>query len=276
MIYILSFLVGIGFSFASVEFRVCTPETPVTAVYGQYTVLTCSFPVNAEIGLDELVINWQRVGTEEVVYSYYYGKEQLNRQSPQYSGRTSLFPEDIKNGNASLQLDLVRPEDAGQYLCYVGSLKASGQGIVSLIFAAYYEEPNLFIRLTPSAMVFMFKSRGYPAATVSWYDNERENISSQSETLYQQDANGLYLLQSVLRVSDVNKSSGYMFILRNEVLHQSVSRTFDLSIEMKTEDVPTRNKWMLTLAFTTLEFGIILILAKAVWRRRVSGQDTEL
>ncbi|XP_062890783.1 CD276 antigen-like isoform X1 [Mobula hypostoma] len=276
MLYFLSVLVGIGFSFASVEFQVSTPETPVTAVYGQYTVLTCSFPVNAEIGLDKLVINWQRLSTEEVVYSYYYGKGQLSRQSPRYSGRTSLFPEDITNGNASLRLDSVKLEDAGQYLCYVSSLKASGQGIVSLTFAAYYEEPNLFIRLTPSSMVFTFESRGYPAANVSWYNNERENISSQSETLYQQDSNGLYLLQSILRVSNANQSSGYMFNLRNEVLHQSVSRTFDLSIEEKVDDVPTRDKWMLALALIILEFGIILILAKAVWRKEGSQQRTEL
>ncbi|XP_062890785.1 CD276 antigen-like isoform X2 [Mobula hypostoma] len=181
MLYFLSVLVGIGFSFASVEFQVSTPETPVTAVYGQYTVLTCSFPVNAEIGLDKLVINWQRLSTEEVVYSYYYGKGQLSRQSPRYSGRTSLFPEDITNGNASLRLDSVKLEDAGQYLCYVSSLKASGQGIVSLTFA-----------------------------------------------------------------------------------------------EEKVDDVPTRDKWMLALALIILEFGIILILAKAVWRKEGSQQRTEL
>ncbi|XP_051892419.1 CD276 antigen-like [Pristis pectinata] len=276
MKYFLGFLVGIGFSLASVEFKVCTPEAPVTAVYGQYTVLTCSFPVQVEIPLEKLVINWQRVEKEEVVYSYYYGKEQPSHQSPRYSGRTSLFPEDFKNGNASLKLDWVRAEDVGQYLCFVGGLKGSGQGIVSLTFAAYYKEPNLLIKLIPSGMMFTFESRGYPAATVSWYNKERENISSLSETLYQQDGDGLYLLQSILKVSGANKSSSYTFLLRNDVLHQSISRTFDLSIETKADDISKRNKWMLALSLLTTEFGIILILAKALWRKEVSQQELEL
>ncbi|XP_067867852.1 CD276 antigen-like isoform X1 [Heterodontus francisci] len=114
----------------SAEFKVDTPEAPVTAIHGQYTVLRCSFTVQDESSLERLVISWQHVETEEVVYSYYYGKEQLSRQSPQYSGRTSLFPEQLKQENASLKLDQVRPENTAQYQCFVRTTKGNNKGFM--------------------------------------------------------------------------------------------------------------------------------------------------
>uniref|UniRef100_UPI00398F5B15 CD276 antigen-like isoform X2 n=1 Tax=Pristiophorus japonicus TaxID=55135 RepID=UPI00398F5B15 len=137
---LLAVLLAIEFRFALALFKVHTPKVPVTAVHGQYTVLRCSFTTLGESSLQMLIISWQRAETEELVYSYYYGKEQLSRQSPQYSGRTSLFPEEFKRGNASVKLDQVRPEDAGQYKCFVSNAQGSGEGIVSLIFAEWKTE----------------------------------------------------------------------------------------------------------------------------------------
>ncbi|XP_067867851.1 CD276 antigen-like [Heterodontus francisci] len=265
---LISVLVIIGFSLAVAEFKVDTPEAPVTAIYGQYTVLRCSFTVQDESSLERLVIGWQHVETEEVVYSYYYGKEQLSRQSPQYSGRTSLFPEQLKQGNASLKLDRVRPADAGQYQCFVSNTKGNDQSTMSLIFTAYYKEPDFFIQLRPSGTVFRFESQGYPKASVSWYNEENEDISRLTETSYRQSGDGLYLLQSILEIHDHNRSSNYTFRLRNDVLHQSVSRTFGLT-EMKTAEVHTRNRWMLVVFLLVTEFIIILILGTVLYKKHV-------
>ncbi|XP_067862765.1 CD276 antigen-like isoform X2 [Heptranchias perlo] len=272
---LLGVLIAVGFSLAVVtaEFKVHTPEAPVTAIHGQYTVLSCSFTVYGESSLQQLVINWQRVETDEVVYSYYYGKDQLSRQSPRYSGRTSLFPAELKQGNASMKLDRVRPEDAGQYMCFVSNTKRSGKGIISLIFAAYYKEPGFFIRIRPSGTVFRFESEGYPEANVSWCNEEKEDISSLSETSYQQNGDGLYFLQSILEISDTNRSSSYTFKLSNDVLHQSFSRTFGLSIEMKTDEVLRRNRWMLAVVLLATEFIITLILVIAVCKKHVSLEN---
>uniref|UniRef100_UPI00398F6CCB CD276 antigen-like isoform X1 n=2 Tax=Pristiophorus japonicus TaxID=55135 RepID=UPI00398F6CCB len=269
---LLAVLLAIEFRFALALFKVHTPKVPVTAVHGQYTVLRCSFTTLGESSLQMLIISWQRAETEELVYSYYYGKEQLSRQSPQYSGRTSLFPEEFKRGNASVKLDQVRPEDAGQYKCFVSNAQGSGEGIVSLIFAAYYTEPDFFIQVTPFGTVFRFESQGYPPATISWYNEENEDISTLSETSYQQSGDGLYSLHSILEIHDSNRSSNYTFSLRNDVLHQSISRTFGLSIEWKTE-VLTRNRWIIAGVLVAAEFIIILILIVAVCQKRASLEN---
>ncbi|XP_048450384.1 CD276 antigen-like [Rhincodon typus] len=228
---LLGIFLTIGYSSAVVEFNVHTPDTLVTAVYGHSVVLRCNFTVqHGSPSLERLVINWQRVETEEVVYSYYYGKEQLSHQSSQYSGRTSLFMEELKRGNASLKLSQVKPEDAGQYKCFVSDAIGSGWGTMSVMFAAYYKEPDFYIQLRPSGTVFRFESQGYPKAFVSWHNEDNEDISAQSETYYQQSDNGLYSLRSILEITDTNRSLNYTFKLTNNVLHQSVSRTFGLSV----------------------------------------------
>ncbi|XP_041069564.1 CD276 antigen-like isoform X2 [Carcharodon carcharias] len=266
-------LIAIGISSAVAEFRVHTSETPVTATYSQSTVLGCSFTVQDESSLKGLVISWERVETEEVVYSYYYGKEQLSHQGPRYSGRTSLFLEELKHGNASVKLERVRPEDIGQYKCFVSNTKGNDQDTVSLIFAAYYKEPNFFIQLKPSGTLFRFESQGYPKAFVSWY-NEENDISTLSETFYQQNGDGLYSLQSILEISDDNRSPNYTFRLRNDVLHQSISRTFGLSIEMKTPEAHKINQWSLTILLLVIEFLICLILG-AVYMKHVQQKIRE-
>ncbi|XP_078279104.1 CD276 antigen-like [Rhinoraja longicauda] len=275
--YFLGLLLEIGLSYGSAVFTVWTPAAAVTTVHGQPTVLSCSFPAQGDTSSESLVINWQRVDTKEVVYSYYYGREQLGRQSPRYSGRTSMFPTDIKNGNASLRLDRARAEDTGQYMCFVSSLTASGQGVVSLTFAAYYTEPQLFIRLTPSERMFTLVAHGFPEASVCWYSGtERKDICVQSETWHQPDGDGLYLLHSVLAVTNSNTNSSYSFELRNDILQQSISRTFNLSVEMETDIIPARNKWMLILSLSIAELTIILILARAACRSKASQHRLEV
>ncbi|XP_072404029.1 CD276 antigen-like [Chiloscyllium punctatum] len=267
---LLGIFLTIGYSTAVVEFKVHTLDTVVTAVYGQYVVLRCSFTVqHGSPSLERLVINWQRADTEDVVYSYYYGKEQLSHQSPQYSGRTSLFMEELKRGNASLKLDQVKSEDAGLYKCFVSGALGSGWGTMSLIFAAYYKEPDFYIQLQPSGTVFRFESQGYPRASVSWHNGENEDISTQSETYYQQSDNGLYSLHSILEITDASRSSNYTFKLTNDVLHQSVSRTFGLSVETETAEVCTRNRWSITFSLLLTEFIIILILVTVVYQKHL-------
>lgn len=89
----------------------------IVAAPGSNVVLCCSFPVKPNMDFEMLVINWQHGDT--VVHSFYRGSDQLEKQSEVYKGRTFLFHDQLKAGNASLMLTDIQPEHNGDYKCYV-------------------------------------------------------------------------------------------------------------------------------------------------------------
>uniref|UniRef100_UPI00398E94A0 CD276 antigen-like isoform X2 n=1 Tax=Pristiophorus japonicus TaxID=55135 RepID=UPI00398E94A0 len=217
-----AFLMMMMMMINSDQLQVSVWEEGVLAIHGQNTVLPCEFL--GEYLLDQTIIFWQRVETKEVVFS------SNCRKHRQYSGRASLFPEELKLGNASLKLEGVGPKDAGQYMCFTSTRMENSTGIISLTFAAYYTEPSLIIKQTLNGTTFAYESRGFPRASLFWYNEKHQDISALSETLYQLNDDGLYSLWSILRTNDTSRSSNYTFRLRNDVLQQSVSRTFSLSL----------------------------------------------
>uniref|UniRef100_A0A3P9KVE7 Immunoglobulin V-set domain-containing protein n=1 Tax=Oryzias latipes TaxID=8090 RepID=A0A3P9KVE7_ORYLA len=60
---------------------------------------------------------------EAAFHSFYENRDQLGQQSQQFKGRTSMFKDQISEGNASLQLTGVRVQDQGRYECYTSTLK---------------------------------------------------------------------------------------------------------------------------------------------------------
>ncbi|XP_014013009.1 CD276 antigen isoform X3 [Salmo salar] len=102
------------------------------AAPGSDFTLNCSF--RSSKNLNHLVINWQR-GESVVVHSYYHGKDQLERQSGVYKGRTHLFEDQLAVGNASLRLSGVQPSDHGPYTCDVTDEQGSTQEKLLLLVA---------------------------------------------------------------------------------------------------------------------------------------------
>ncbi|KAJ0015621.1 hypothetical protein NQD34_009241 [Periophthalmus magnuspinnatus] len=76
---------------------------------------TCVLPCSSDEG-DIDLIRWLKTDNE-VVHVSVDGTDQLQKQAPSFRGRTSLFPEQISRGNASLQLSHVKESDQGSYLC---------------------------------------------------------------------------------------------------------------------------------------------------------------
>ena len=66
------------------------------------------------------------------VHSYYVGQDQLRPQDPLYKGRTSLFYDQISEGNASLRLARVNLKDQGKYQCYASTSQNQQETFVIL------------------------------------------------------------------------------------------------------------------------------------------------
>ncbi|KAF4089849.1 hypothetical protein AMELA_G00042980, partial [Ameiurus melas] len=85
------------------EFEISVPAQVQTGMYGESVVLPCTFPVGSSWDADSSVITWQR--HLEVIHNFFRGRDQPQYQSQRYANRTSLFHQEMKNGNASLRLD---------------------------------------------------------------------------------------------------------------------------------------------------------------------------
>lgn len=68
--------------------------------------------VNAE------TIEWTRPDLgQRFVHVRRSGQDLVNIKNPSYKGRTSLFPDELKQGNISLKLSKVQLSDQGTYVC---------------------------------------------------------------------------------------------------------------------------------------------------------------
>ncbi|KAG7469021.1 hypothetical protein MATL_G00124310 [Megalops atlanticus] len=200
------------------------PVTPVLAAPGSDVTLSCSFPQRETDSLDSVIVNWQR-GDTEVVHSYYRRKDQLQRQSSAYRGRTQLFPEELSVGNASLRLRGVQGSDHGEYICAVANEMSKIQEKLLLLVAAPYDEPQLAVQTSCDIIIVtLTSSQGFPQPTVMWRDTTGSDISNESHTHIELDNRGRYTVHSELKLK-LKDSQTLTVEMSLDVLKQSFSHS---------------------------------------------------
>uniref|UniRef100_A0A673XBT8 Ig-like domain-containing protein n=1 Tax=Salmo trutta TaxID=8032 RepID=A0A673XBT8_SALTR len=142
------------------------------AAPGSDITLSCSFPSSKNLNLNNLVVNWQR-GESVVVHSYYHGRDQLERQSVVYKGRTHLFEDQLTVGNASLRLSGVQLSDQGPYTCDVTDEQGSTQEKLQLLVAGKFHSPYDETRISAQAtcdgfIVTLHAFQGFSQPEVMW------------------------------------------------------------------------------------------------------------
>ncbi|KAL1262714.1 hypothetical protein QQF64_005453 [Cirrhinus molitorella] len=208
------------------EFEITVPRDTVTGFYSEVLILPCMFPVDSLWDLKSTVITWQR--GLDVVHSFYYSQDQLDRQNQRYVNRTSLFSQEMARGNASLRLDKVTLQDTGVYTCSVSTNTGSQKKSFGVNIAAFYSEPRLqFSMLTDGLNLLVTSDGGYPSPTLQWL-MENSDITNQTQTHLMQDTQtGLYVVSSWISLTEVTNSS-LTFILHNKPLGQDIRRDIQL------------------------------------------------
>ncbi|KAG5856034.1 hypothetical protein ANANG_G00003580 [Anguilla anguilla] len=210
-------------------FEVSVPQRRVLAVRGRPVVLGCSYAPSLGNNLEKLVVTWQTAEDNLVLHSFYFGRDQLDKQNARYRNRTSMFHPLLGTGNASLRLDRVGPQDSGRYLCSVDSLLGNGKAEVQLEYAAFYTEPKLNIQVHPSNISLQYQSEGYPAPQVQWTDSAGCNLTAREE-LSGPGEDGLLSLRTSVTLKDPGPGVNLSFTLRNAALGQVLERPVCLSL----------------------------------------------
>ncbi|XP_021481354.1 CD276 antigen isoform X1 [Oncorhynchus mykiss] len=233
------------------------------AAPGSDITLSCSLSKN--LNLNNLVVNWQR-GESEVVHSYYHGRDQLERQSVVYKGRTHLFEDQLTVGNASLRLSDVQPSDQGPYTCDVTDEQGSTQEKLQLLVAAPYDEPRISIQATCDGFVVTFSaSQGFPQPEVVW-----KGVMGSTNTTMELDSKGLYELESEVTLR-LNSTLTVTAELRLRVLDQSFTKFLTLHPPPVCYVMPAeQRRRLLIYPLLLMLLGLVLLLS---WKR--SEQETK-
>ncbi|XP_062378448.1 CD276 antigen-like [Sardina pilchardus] len=226
MEYRVGALVLYAISLATASFKVQVPSEPLVAVRGSYAVLSCSFPPVAQQGIPPgLLVTWQRSDDSRVVHSFYYGRNQLSRQSVDFQNRTRLYVSELWTGNASLRITDVRAQDAGQYLCTVSDDRGTDKAEVKVEYAAFYSEPQLSIEVGLHNSSVHFETEGFPKAEVQWLGSQEQELEHQSEFKY---GDGLFYLTSSYVVQNHDRTN-ISLRLSNQLLDQVLVRRIHFS-----------------------------------------------
>ncbi|MGH0182532.1 UNVERIFIED_CONTAM: hypothetical protein FKN15_009824 [Acipenser sinensis] len=171
--------------------------------YSEACTLPCYFTRGSGI-----VIHWQKIPGNTIVHSFYHEQDQLGTQNEQYQGRTSIFKEELDNGNASLLLRDIRMADKGTYHCYVSTDQRKNEAHVTVEVKA----PIRSLSLVYNSMTQELTCSScdiYPAPTLRWTASHDDAAPTQNDT--QLNKEGLYSVTSTLRIPhDQNATEQYI------------------------------------------------------------------
>uniref|UniRef100_A0A8C9V9D5 Ig-like domain-containing protein n=1 Tax=Scleropages formosus TaxID=113540 RepID=A0A8C9V9D5_SCLFO len=159
------------------SFEVLGPADPVVAVLGEDVVLPCYLKPN--ISAVDLHIEWLRVHTEDPLVHLYRDQEDRNeKQIASYRGRTSLFSEQLKNGNVSLKLRNAQVSDNGEYKCLVQSGKFYDDSSIEVHIKVVGTQPVISNEgYKEGGISLVCESKGwFPQPEVVWMDSEGHSL----------------------------------------------------------------------------------------------------
>uniref|UniRef100_A0A3B4TUS0 Ig-like domain-containing protein n=1 Tax=Seriola dumerili TaxID=41447 RepID=A0A3B4TUS0_SERDU len=165
-------------------------------------ILPCSFQ-----GDTDVIIHWNQVTAgNSPVHSFYYNKDQLAHQDQRFSGRTSVFEDQISGGNASLQLTGLQVQDQGRYKCYTGTNRGRNESFINLKVDA----PVGKVDLQQVGNRITCSSEGiYPEPELTWSTSPPSTVTFKSQAEVQETEQLLYNIRSSLTVSDSDSDLSY-------------------------------------------------------------------
>ncbi|KAM5191593.1 programmed cell death 1 ligand 1-like [Mantella aurantiaca] len=203
--------------------------------------MVCHFPLEKNEDLNKLKVSWQHHEPYKKiqVVKFNNGKEEPMHQDNPYRGRASLLTEELKKGEAILQIKDVKLTDAGTYLCILQSEGSDYDKITLEVQASYTDIQMSFqVSYADNEIYLTCHSLGFPKASVYWTTNG-VNISFPGNTSHNQTKDGFYNTTSTIKILDRKKS--YSCVFWNEALNETTEASmghpetdnYDSSITMK-------------------------------------------
>ncbi|KAM8819441.1 ICOS ligand isoform 2-T2 [Rhynchonycteris naso] len=209
--------------------RADNKKTEVRAMVGSTVDLSCIYPEENSFKLNELFVYWQIDINGEPKSVAYYLSGNSSVGHDKYKDRAQMSLDSMKQGDFSLRLYNITPQDEQEFNCLVfRNLTQIWRVVVTLHVAANYSMPVVIAPGSASQdeeLTFTCTSKdGYPRPNVYWInrtDNSLldEALQNSTATL---NARGLYDVVSILRIRwTPNVNVGCC--IENVLLHQNLT-----------------------------------------------------
>ncbi|XP_067435909.1 butyrophilin subfamily 3 member A2-like isoform X2 [Thunnus thynnus] len=191
---------------------------PIVATVGDDIILPCHLEPAMDVAA--MTLEWTRSDLDPIYIHVWRARQDLiDANHPSYRGRTSLFPDELKQGNISLKLSKVKLSDGGKYKCYIPKLNT--QSFVEL-FVASDAASSPVISLTGldrdrGGVVLQCESKGwYPQPEVFWLDDEG-NLLSAGPTETVRGPDDLYTVSSRVTVEKRHNNNFTCRVQQNNI-----------------------------------------------------------
>ncbi|XP_036407666.1 butyrophilin subfamily 1 member A1-like [Megalops cyprinoides] len=254
-------------------FEILVPADPVVADAGEDVVLPCY--LKPSVSAEDMRVEWFRPDSADAQVHLYEDRENRNeKQIPSYRGRTALFPEELKKGNASLRLTGVQRSDDGQYNCFIQSPVWYNNAVFSVRVRAVGTEPVISMEgYREGGIGLLCESKGWhPEPELIWLDSEGHSLpAGPTETL--RDSTDLFTVRRsvIVQEGDTNR-----FTCR--VLQQYLRQEKEAEFHIHAEIFHRAHPWMVAFAvfFTLAIIGLAVLIYRHVKLHRKKDKLSKL
>ncbi|XP_031647385.1 butyrophilin subfamily 2 member A2-like isoform X6 [Oncorhynchus kisutch] len=204
----------------SSEVQVVGPADRVDALAGDDIILPCSLKPN--ISAKDMLVQWTGLYLKtRNVHLYRQGRDSNEDQFPSYRGRTSMFHEELKNGNVSLKLTRVTLSDAGSYRCFLPTLTSQVKETTVQLFVGAVSQPVISIVGTKDwGVVLKCESGGwFPEPEMEWLDSSGTILPADGPPERHRDSEDLYALRRHVTVDQTDTNRFTCRVHQTEINH---------------------------------------------------------
>ncbi|XP_053485442.1 butyrophilin subfamily 1 member A1 [Ictalurus furcatus] len=210
MFFCVTLLILVSFmKFQSEGLTVVGPDAPLVAVAGEDLILPCF--IKPQTSAVDMTVEWMRLkDVASLVHLYKDHKDRNEDQTQSYSGRTSLFKEELQKGNASLRLSALRVSDEGKYKCLVEDKSWYDDITVHVTVEAQGSHPVITMESydRSGGINLVCESRGWnPEPEVLWMNREGDTLPAE-DTQIHRDTEG-FSVKRHITVYDYSDSSRF-------------------------------------------------------------------
>ncbi|XP_059185746.1 butyrophilin-like protein 1 isoform X2 [Centropristis striata] len=232
----------------------------VVVTEGKDVILPCS--LSTKFSYFDWTKAAQKDEPRKEVFKYDAGRHYNNGQdgqSEEFKGRVSHFPEELKQGNASITIRNTKVTDSGEYTCVFPRLQPPQRFQMELIVSATPEPCIRTLKGPAGSALLQCEVQGaFPKPALEWRDSAGNKLPAEKTQDLERDGRFYITLQTTVTKAD----NYHCNVTQEEIFHQTSAETFvPLSVAVP-ED--TSHK-VASGFFVGLAVGALIVLA---WFKR--------